>query len=587
MGAQQTEIKPATPRAKNRPWKVRILIPACLIAVVLLAVIGTGMFSIFQEHRLLAKARRFYEEKNYNSAALFVERVLQFKPRSVEANRLMADLSDAVGSSHSLYWRRTTAELDPASLEDHLAWADTALRLHEVAMAGQALASVRSDQRNTGSYYEMEGRVAEALNQPNQAETSFSKALSLEPKNTRFQLDLARLRLHSASPPVRDEAESRIEALAAQPGLFSEATQALIDAALIKGDADGALGLSKKLQGAPDAPFDDRLQYLGLLLKYHRPEFAGYLATLQQDYLANPNRLTSLVHWMNENGLAILAIDWWKQLPQQTRMHMPLPAGIAESYVLLREWEPLKSLVSTGNWGQIEYMRLAMLARVSREGGDELGSQTEWTSAVRAASRTPEALSSLARTAVAWGWDDYAEDLLWKVAQGSYDQQWALQELYLRFFPIHSTRNLLKVVTRMYELDPSDTWTRNNLAAYELLLQSNVPQGVQLARDLYQSAPGNPDYASTYAFALHLLGRSAEGVPILKSLGEERLRQPGYAVYYGALLAAAGDSGQEATKYLDIAETGDLFPEERLLLDQAREQLTYRQVPAGSAPAGK
>jgi hypothetical protein len=286
------------------------------------------------------------------------------------------------------------------------------------------------------------------------------------------------------------------------------------------------------------------------------------------------------VHWMNVNGLAILAVDWWKHLPPAKRTILPLPTGIAESYVLLGDWDALKSLVTGANWGQAEYMRLAVLARVSREDGDDLDFQTNWSSAVRAATHTPEALAVLARTAVDWRWDDQAEDLLWRVAQGSYDQQWALQELYRRFFQIHSTRNLLKVVSRMYELDPSDAWTQNNLAAYELLLQSNVPQGVQLSHDLYQSDPKNPDYASTYAFALHLLGRSAEGVQILESLGEDRLQNPAYAVYYGALLVAAGGPADEARKYLDLAGTGSLFPEERELIDQARDRLAFHAEPA-------
>jgi hypothetical protein len=121
------------------------------------------------------------------------------------------------------------------------------------------------------------------------------------------------------------------------------------------------------------------------------------------------------------------------------------------------------------------------------------------------------------------------------------------------------------------ELDPTNLAAKNNLAAF-LLLLDDPKTGMAIAEELHRAHPDNAEYSSTYAFALHLHGRTDEAVRVMRSLGDERLNQPAYAAYFGVMLASAG-MRDDARKYLDISDKGMLLPEEHKLVATARERL--------------
>ena len=77
--------------------------------------------------------------------------------------------------------------------------------------------------------------------------------------------------------------------------------------------------------------------------------------------------------------------------------------------------------------------------------------------------------------------------------------------------------------------------------------------------------------AVTYAFALYGTGRVGEGIEVLKRLAPEQLRDP-HAAVYAALLFQADKQTAMADQYLALARRGDLFPEEKELLEEIRKQ---------------
>ena len=226
-------------------------------------------------------------------------------------------------------------------------------------------------------------------------------------------------------------------------------------------------------------------------------------------------------------------------------------------------------------------MRLAFLARALREEGDDVGWPAEWTAALKAAAGKPEATAALARMIADWHWDAESVDLLWSVARGPTGQQWALVNLYRYFIETRSTRNLLKVAARALEIDPANRDAQNNVAVLSLLLNTDMKRAAALAEDCYKADSRNPTYVSTYAFSLHLQGRTDEALEIMKSLDKSNLQKPAFAAYYGAMLAATGAADQ-ARPFLDIAEQGRLLPEEETLVAQAKHQLAGK--PSSAAP---
>jgi hypothetical protein len=91
----------------------------------------------------------------------------------------------------------------------------------------------------------------------------------------------------------------------------------------------------------------------------------------------------------------------------------------------------------------------------------------------------------------------------------------------------------------------------------------------ELAREVYESAPDNPDYTSTYAFSLHLQKQDAEALKVIERLTPQQLQDPGIAGYYGLILKATGNPAK-ANAYFALTAKATLTPEEQKLFEQAR-----------------
>jgi predicted Zn-dependent protease len=182
---------------------------------------------------------------------------------------------------------------------------------------------------------------------------------------------------------------------------------------------------------------------------------------------------------------------------------------------------------------------------------------------------------TLAETVEKWGWRAEAIELLWIVAKDPTKGGDALRALYGYFAKNADTANLYRVLLHQIELRPNDRNVQNNFAQLSLLLNLNVDRGQKLAREVYESDPKNPAYASTYAFALHTAGDTKKGLKILEALTPEQLHDPAIAAYYGILLAAAGDQAR-AGEFLDLGDKATLLPQEKALVEKARRSLAQR-----------
>ena len=107
-----------------------------------------------------------------------------------------------------------------------------------------------------------------------------------------------------------------------------------------------------------------------------------------------------------------------------------------------------------------------------------------------------------------WGQEKHEEDLLWQVAQRFPREKWALLELKRLYFATGNTLGLNKLFAALASYDPKDFEARNNLAATSLLLKLNLPKAHELAKEVYIQHPEEAIVISTYAYSLHLQGRS-------------------------------------------------------------------------------
>lgn len=582
--AEKTANLPDPPSKSQqpRPLKRWLIVGAALAMLAVAGFFGFQKFRSVQERRVIGRAQAFLDQNDAAQAVVSLRRALQINPRDIAANRLMAELAEKSGSRQAIFWRRTVTDLEP-SLANRLAWARTCVRFGEAVVGEQALADVNEAEKKSAAYLHMTGCVAEALNQADKAETSFAEAVRLEPGNEQYQLDLATVRLLAGDT----EARVTLERLEENPTLGRSARRALCQDAIKKGDAPTALQIAWHLQKAPDGPYEDNLLYLSLLRQFHRPEFDDYLLRLQEASQSNPNYLALLIGWLNRNELALLAVDWAKRLPQEICKQNPVPAALAESYANLRNWAEVRTLVEAGHWQDLEFMRIALLARVLREEGDLPGSKSQWINAVKAAGDAPEGLAKLALFATASKWQDEATALLWSVAKGKTNPQWALASLWRDGSAAHNARALLKVASRVLEIHPNEARAQHDVAMLTFLLNSSsdaqsnadIEHAQLLASEAYKATGNNPGFTATYAYSLYFKGKTDEALTLMRSIPDKLLENSVSAIFYAVVLADGGHL-EDAAKYLEIAQRQSLLPEERDLIAKTRSVLARRATAA-------
>lgn len=528
----------------------------------------------WDSQRWLKRAHGFVAAGDVKSAGLMARRAFQMNPDDVEACRLLAELGERDGQSSAIGWREQAVALRPDSKEDQVALAKTALQFDKVPVAEKALEKIRGKADQFAPYHEALAALALTKRDWAMAQKHFAEAIRLAPNNKAYQLKLALLQMRSGNPEERDGARKRLEQFLEDPESRGAATRALRDDAAGRRDPAAALDYSARLAGYPESAFRDRLSHVQVLRTLKNDQFAGKLEELQNEAGKDPGKLTVLLAWMSANQLALLALDWTKRLPPEMLKQKPVFVSVADCYVATNDWAGVTEWCKKANWLDLEFLRHAYLARAARARDDDLAQRSEWNLALRDAGADGDRVLSLEQIAARWGWKSEAEELLWTLGRNPEKQQAALLSLNQYYTEKGQTNDLFRVVARLYEINPNDEQVQNNLAQLSLLLNVNAARAYGLAEQLYKKHPDNAAYASTYAFSLYHRGQFKHATEIMNALPAQDLAEPNIAVYYGILLAGAGDK-ERASGYLELAPQATLLPEEKALVEKA--ELTTKQ----------
>jgi len=137
---------------------------------------------------------------------------------------------------------------------------------------------------------------------------------------------------------------------------------------------------------------------------------------------------------------------------------------------------------------------------------------------------------------------------------------------------------------RLHEASPDEPLLAAEYARLSLALDRNAKEGQRVAQEAFEQAPGEPLCVATQALSLHSLGRAAEGIELLRKLSPEKLHEPHTAVYAAVLLL---DQGQfdAAREFVDSANAGSVYAEEKKLLQEALQKAQSIQAPAPATQA--
>ena len=560
---------------KNERRFIKLIVGglAGLVFVIVLAYGGIHFFHRWQERHLIRRAAAYLSGGDVKAAALSARRAFQMNPANADAARAMAQIADRTGDRTAPDWWRKVLDLQPHNTEDALALVRSALRVNDLATAAKTLDALDETAKRTPGYHAASGRLAEMKKNSVEAERHWAKASEIAPDNTSYQFQLALIRLGTNDQAKRKSALEVLERLRADPKQRAPATRTLIlDGVAHHEETQRMQLLATQLQSYPEAQFSDRLLYLEILRQLHDPGFAEYLKKLEQEAVSNPADLASLLSWMSNNETATAAVELGKTLPAESLGKWPVLPALAAAYASLKDWEGLERLARTTEWPPYDFLRHAYLSRALRGQDKKLPAEQEWLAAQKEASAQPQSLLMLARTAAAWEWETETVDLLWVLAKSDETKFEALQTLYQHYTKVGNTSELYRTLLRLVEALPNDLPLQNNLAQVSLLLGADLERARRIAAEIKDKEPSNGAYVSTYAFSLYTKGDVKGALRVMDQLSQDQLRDPGVAVYYGLILAAAGQK-EKAREHLGRATQANLLPEEKALVAKAESLL--------------
>ncbi|MEO7297085.1 MAG: hypothetical protein ABI042_00765 [Verrucomicrobiota bacterium] len=530
------------------------------------------VYRSFKEKRFVAQAAEYSRKSDSAKAALFARQALQINPTNPVSTKIMADLADHSNSPQVLAWRQRVVELEP-TVENKIALGMASIRYEPspFSIAEKMVRELAASGSTNARYQMLASELALKRRNFPQAEIHLQKVLALSPTNDIARVNLAVLQLESPDAKTVAAAREILEKMQGNSEHGLRGLRSLVENALKRNELEAAENFSKKLLGDSRAMFIDRLVHLTVLQRKKSPGFEEYLGSIQKTASTNAENIYKLVSWMNVNQLSDAALQWIKSLPTEMQGQQPVPIAEADCYAAKKEWSRLETFLSEQKWGDRDFIRAAMLARALDAQKQDMGADVQWQKAIRLASDKMETLSLLVGMAEGLGNRPRVEEALWAMWEKYPAESGVPKALLQSYYSTGNTRGLQKVYARLAEKE-SDTESQNNYALLSLLLGLNVENAHRLGEEVFRKEPKNPSYLSTHAFSLHLQDKDAEARKLFEQLTEKDLENPAVAGYYGVILASAKQT-EKARKYLDLAKSAPLLPEEKMIMEAARKKL--------------
>lgn len=555
-----------------RPMKKIVII----FSVILLAVagwFGLKLYRAGKEKRFAAQAERFLEANDRGKAILGARQALEINSNNVTACRVMAFFADAEGSPYAVEWRRRIAKVEP-NLTNELMLASCALRCEAFPYptASATLQKLAKEGSNLPEYHIVCSQLALQLNDPKSAENHLREAIKLDPKNQSCRLNLAALHLRSGDIALAAEARTTLNELTSSAEFASDALRWLRQDAHDRKDFAEAMKFSSEIIKRKDVRDADRLEHLTILLQSDNPQLAGYLKSIQNDAANDPFQVHQVAVWLITSEMPEKALRWVNSLPKTMQLQFPVPVARADALAEMKHWNELSDWLQEQDWKEQEFLRRALLARASRMLKEDEVAKALWNRAVNEATDKIESLARLEQLADQWGWSVERESVLWSIIQKFPEHIWALESINRIYEANRNTAGLLRVFETRLQKNSNDLVAKNNVAMISLLLKTNLSMAHTLADEVYKYGPTNWGYASTYAYSLHLQGKTEEAIKVLRALPKTEFEQPALAAYYVILLSAAGEK-ETARQFVELAERAEVLPEEKTLLEEAKKML--------------
>jgi predicted Zn-dependent protease len=536
--------------------------------------IGPRLVNTWRESRWLRQAEANLKQGNFNGANDAARQALQINHDSLSAYQILAEATEKQNRAETVIWRAEIARLRPRDIDSQLNLASAALRFGQLDAARKALESVPKENRESAPYHVVAGWLARAQGDEASQERHFAAALEKEPGNETYQYNLAAVRIKSPDPQKNVGARATLEHLVKSAPFRAGSLRALLNDAIRHTNLEAADRFAQELQLSPQVTFSDDLLCLDFYKKLDQKKLAILLEKVKPVAARQLDDLAALMGWMNGNGMSGEVLRWTEKLPPEKTANPPVVIEVAAAFTAQKNWSRLRRWTKGSNWGDSEYLRLAYQAyakQQSRQESADAGSASLWHDAERACEENPEREIRLARLASKWNLPNQAEQLWLRVAHNPLSRREALDALFGIYRASNDLPNLYLTAMRLHETSPEEPLIAAEYARLSIILDRNSSEGQRVAKEAFDQAPTEPPCVVAQALSLNSQGRTPDGVAVLQKLAPEKLHDPRVALYLAVLLLDDGKA-DAAHEFIDAANSGFVFPEEKKLLQEALQK---------------
>ncbi|PYK45748.1 MAG: hypothetical protein DME46_03300 [Verrucomicrobia bacterium] len=536
--------------------------------------IGPKLVNTWRASRWLRQAEVNLKQGNFNGANDAAHQALRINHDSLPAYQILAEATEKQNRAETVIWRAEIARLRPRDIDSQLNLASAALRFGQLDAARKALESVPKENRDRAPYHVVAGWLARAQGDEAGQERHFAAALEKEPANETYQYNLAAVRIKSPDPQKNARARETLEHLVKSAPFRAGSLRALLSDAVQHSDFEAADRFAQELQLSPQVTFSDDLLCLDFYKKLDQKKLGTLLEKVKPVAARQPEDLAALMAWMNGNGKSTEVLRWMEKLPPEKTANPPPAIEVADAFTAQKNWSRLRRWTKGGNWGDSEYLRLAYQVyakQQSRQEGADAESASLWHDAERACEENPEREIRLARLASKWNLPNQAEQLWLRVAHNPLSRREALDALFEIYRASNDLPNLYLTAMRLHETSPEEPLIAAEYARLSIVLDRNRSEGQRVATAAFDQAPTEPPCVVAQALSLNSQGRTRDGIAVLQKLPPEKLHDARVALYLAVLFLDDGKA-DAAHEFVDAANSGFVFPEEKRLLQEALQK---------------
>lgn len=540
------------------------------IAITLIPLGGVGVWHAYHEfkiYRFTSLGDKSIEDGNWRLASFWYKQALDNNPDDKNVILKLCTYSNYYDDPDAPFFWKERSRLESHSSESQIGLIRSLLRNGRYDEAKYQISE--SDLTDhPGEFHELIAGYHLSTGNFIESEKYARKALFKSPDLVNGKLLLLNILMRQGHSNNASEIEKLIKEISSREENLPDLWRVFIDYSVNTGNREQAYIFLKKLAYHHDSHWNEKLEFLKLMLDFESDQIMYYLYDLDD---IEPIFLEKVSSLLTSNQLPELSMLWLKAYDTNRFNHsLSFQISYADTLSKLKKWQDLINYLKEKNWKQFDYYRNALLSLSFKESGKHLESQRAWKKCMIESYQVINEQLRLAQMVETWnGFKKKWISLLEEMLAHSVHKSWAYKKLHKYYLKKGETWNLYRISIKALKNLSNNSKIQSNAVFYSLLLDKNLLKNLIDAKIQYDKNPdSSPCDTLNYALALYKNNEFKTALNIMKTLENKILDIPEFA-YYAAIFNKAVSNETETKNFLIKSEGALLLPEEKALFNES------------------